>query len=461
MLERIRKYCRENSILSYGDKIVIACSGGADSLTLVDVLLKLQEEYALTLVVAHLDHMFRGDASAADAKFVQEFCLAKGIPCHMQQTDVNIFAALHGLGSEEAARIVRYQFLRKVASDLGGAKIATGHHKDDQAETILLHLLRGAGSAGISGIRPINHDIIRPLLSVTRKEIDLYCEQNHFLPRIDQTNFEDCYTRNRIRLSLLPKLKEEFNPSITDALCKTAQLVGDEHDYVVESAKLHIKKLLQKSQKNSVIEKKDFLSLHIALKREVIRQIIIMKQGDLKGVTFQHIEKMIEIAEFGQVGAVFILPSEIMMKVSYNTLVFSLDKGDHTSQEMNQFSEIVLDETMRNDFFNITITARLLEEYPQETGEYSAVFDAEKIYLPLFVRARENGDRFKPLGMKGSKKLKEYFIDQKIERSDRGKIPLVCDQQGILWVVGHRLSEVGKVTASTKKFLQVIISGRK
>lgn len=461
MLEKVKEYCRKNSLLSYGEKIVIACSGGADSLTLVDVLLKLKEEYALSLVVAHLDHMFRGDDSAADAKFVQEFCLAKSVPCFLQRTDVKAFAALHGLGSEEAARIVRYQFLRKVARDLGGAKIATGHHKDDQAETILLHLLRGAGSAGISGIRPINHDIIRPLLSVTRKEIDLYCKQHNFLPRIDQTNFDDCYTRNRIRLSLLPKIKEEFNPLITDALCKTAQLVGDEHAYVVENAKLYLRKSLQESQENRVIQRKDFLSLHIALKREVIRQIIVTIQGDLKGITFQHIEKMIEIAEFGQVGAVFILPSEIMMKVSYNTLVFSLNKESHTTQELNQFSEIVLGDTLANDFFNITITARLLEDYPQETGKYSAVFDAEKINLPLFVRARENGDRFKPLGMKGSKKLKEYFIDQKIERSDRSKIPLICDQQGILWVVGHRLSEVGKVTGSTKKFLQVIISGRK
>ena len=461
MLEKIKAYCEKNSVLAYGDNIVIACSGGADSLALVDILLQLKAEYKLTLVVAHLDHMLRGQAAVHDANFVKEFCLAKGIECYLQQTNVNAYAKQYGLSCEEAARIVRYEFLRKVAKTLGGAKIATGHHKDDQAETVLLHLFRGAGSAGIAGIRPVNRDIIRPLLSVTRREIEMYCERNALSPRIDQTNFEECYTRNRIRLSLLPQIRADFNPSITEALCKTAELVGDEHDYIRECAQKCYEDIVRHSREGSIVRKKEFLQLHPALRRELLRKIMLKQQGNLNGITFQHVEKMIELASRGQIGAVFILPSEIMMKVSYNTLVFGLNKNESQTESIVESAEIILGGETRNFFFNITVKARLFDAYPEKIADCSAVFDADAIHFPLLVRARIPGDKFKPLGMKGSKKLKEYFIDEKIERAERDKIPLICDQEGILWIVGHRLSELGRVTKITKRFLQLTISRRK
>lgn len=456
MLEKVKCYCDQNGLLKQGDTILIACSGGPDSLALVDVLLKLKEVYQLELAVAHVDHMFRGAESQADAAFVAEFCKKNKVAYYQKTFDVPAYIKKTGLSPEEAARIVRYDFLRNVAKSLGNANIATGHHKDDQAETVLIHLFRGAGSSGIGGIRPISHGIIRPLLSVTRKEIEEYCKNSQLVPRIDSTNAEPYYLRNRIRLQLLPDLMEKFNPAIKDAICKSAEIIGAEHDFIRQSIESIWEDLISREKEVFIFNREKLNDLHIAQKRELFRMAIEKKQGHLRGISFMHVEKMIVLSEKGFVGTHIELPGNLVFKCNYQQMILSSVK---VSVDKSDILYAMLD--LQGDTYipalKLTMQSELTDAPMKPSGINSVVFDFEQLVPPLFIRFRQTGDRFHPSGMKGSKKLKDFFIDCKLERQKRDKVPLLCDQKGILWIGGYRQSEFGRVSEKTKKFLRVSI----
>ncbi|MBP2633369.1 MAG: tRNA(Ile)-lysidine synthase [Firmicutes bacterium] len=456
MLEKVKCYCDQNGLLKQGDTILVACSGGPDSLALVDVLLKLKEAYQIEISVAHFDHMFRGAESQADAAFVAEFCNKNKIDYYQKTFDVPAYIKKTGLSPEEAARIVRYDFLREVAKSLGNASIATGHHKDDQAETVLIHLFRGAGSSGIGGIRPISHGIIRPLLSVTRQEIEEYCQNSQLVPRIDSTNAEPYYLRNRIRLQLLPELMEKFNPAIKDALCKSAEIIGAEHEFIRQSVEVIWQDLIFQEDEAVVFNREKLNRLHIAQKRELFRIAIEKKQGHLRGISFMHVEKMIVLSEKGFVGTHIELPGNLIFKCSYQQMILSVAQG---SGEKPDNLHVMLD--LQGDTYipelNLTVQGELTDSLMNPSGINSVVFDFEQLVPPLFIRFRQTGDRFHPSGMEGSKKLKDFFIDCKVERQKRDTVPLLCDQRGILWISGYRQSVFGRVSEKTKKFLRVSI----
>lgn len=456
MLEKVKCYCDQNGLLKQGDTILVACSGGPDSLALVDVLLKLKESYQIEISVAHFDHMFRGAESQADAAFVAEFCKKNKIAYYQKTFDVPAYIKKTGLSPEEAARIVRYNFLREVAKILGNASIATGHHKDDQAETVLIHLFRGAGSSGIGGIRPISHGIIRPLLSVTRKEIEEYCQNNQLVPRIDRTNAEPYYLRNRIRLQLLPELMEKFNPAIKDALCKSAEIVGAEHDFIRQSVEVIWQDLIFQEDEAVIFNREKLNRLHIAQKRELFRMAIEKKQGHLRGISFMHVEKMIVLSEKGFVGTHIELPGNLIFKCSYQQMRLSVAQGSGEKPD-NLYVMLDLQGDTYIPVLNLTVRGELTDTLMKPSSINSVIFDFEQLVPPLFIRFRQAGDRFHPSGMEGSKKLKDFFIDCKVERQERDTVPLLCDQRRILWIGGYRQSEFGRVSEKTKKFLRVSI----
>lgn len=463
MIEKIKAWCKNRQLLHKGDKIVIACSGGPDSLALTDILLKLKDEYDLTLAVAHLDHMIRGEASKADAAFVRAFCQERGILYVEKSADVPAYAKRHSLSLEDAARTVRYQFLHEVAEKLGHAKIATGHHQDDQAETVFLHLLRGAGSAGISGIRPSNCGIIRPLLSVSRAEVEHYCQTEKLKPRLDATNLIPDYTRNKIRLNLLPQLSREYNPALREALCRTAELIGAEHAFIRDYSEQCFEACSCREAKQIVFQRKALNCLHLAVKREVFRIAVAQMRGHLKEITFFHIEQMIKFAVCGKVGAVLELPGRLVLKCDYETLrLFYLEKSALAKQH---FVSALLDVpgiTAVTDL-GLTIKAESVDVYQRPNGKNQIICDMNRLQFPLSVRVRQDGDRFQPSGMQGSKKLKDFFIDHKIERDMRDKILLFCDQNEIFWVGGLRQNQSSMVSDNTRNFLilTIIESGGK
>ncbi|MDF2634880.1 MAG: tRNA(Ile)-lysidine synthase [Pelosinus sp.] len=458
MLEKVRAWINKYNLLDQGDKIVVACSGGPDSLALLHILAAFRLEYNISIVVAHVDHMFRGEESAMEAAFVVDFCAKRNLVCYHKAIDVPQFIEETGMSGEEAARVVRYQFLREIAKELGGAKIATGHHRDDQAETVLINMLRGSGSAGIRGMQPVNGDIIRPLLSVSRADIIAFCKREQLEPKFDSSNFEINYLRNRIRIHLLPELEKQYNSAVKDSLCRTATIVGDEHDFIQDTAKSIWSQVIKEHANSLFIMADQVKSVHIAVIRELFRLAIEKKQGSLRGISFSHVETLIEMLFNGRVGSILQLPAGLTIHKTYDGLY--LGEKPLILPKKVEFSgrELLVPGITQINELGIQIIAEITDARVKSQFNV-AVFDVEELALPLIVRIRRNGDRFQPLGFTGSKKVKDFFIDEKVPRDLRDSVPIICDVQGIIWIGGYRQSQCGKSTGKTKRFLVLKILG--
>ncbi|EIW19645.1 MULTISPECIES: tRNA lysidine(34) synthetase TilS [Pelosinus] len=456
MLEKVKAWIDRNGLLEQEDTIVVACSGGPDSLALLHILAAFRSEYNMHMVVAHVDHMLRGDESAMEAAFVVDFCAKRSLICYHKAIDVPAFMKETGKSGEEAARIVRYQYLRQVAKEVGGAKIATGHHRDDQAETVLMNMLRGSGSAGIRGMQPMNGDIIRPLLSVSRADIIAYCKMEQLEPKFDSSNFETNYLRNRIRIHLLPELEKQYNSAVKDSLCRTATIVGDEHDFIRHTAKSIWLEVVKEKNHCLLLVAKQLKLIHIAVTREIIRLAIEKKQGSLTGISFYHVETLIEMLFHGRVGSILQLPGGLTIHKTYDGLYVGKKPFALTNQAAYAGQELTIPGITQIQQLGIQISAELTAVQIKSQLNV-AVFDADELSLPLFVRTRRVGDRFMPLGFAGNKKVKDFFIDEKIPRELRDLVPIICDEGGILWIGGYRQSRRGEVTDKTKTFLQLRI----
>lgn len=458
MIETVKAYNEKYRLWQAGDRIVAACSGGPDSLVLVHILHSIRLEYNISVYVAHVDHMFRGEESAAEARYVEELCTGYGLPCFRTAIDVPAYMAQTGLSGQVAAREVRYRYLREVAAAVGGAKIATGHHADDQAETVLLHVLRGTGSAGLRGMLPCQGDVIRPLLGVTRAAIAAYAAAEGLRPCYDSSNSKLDYRRNRIRLQLLPQLEQQYNPRLRAGLCRMAEVIGDEHDMVAAAAAQALPSVLQERSEGVLVSVKPFRKLHKAVQREIFRQIIEKKQGSLTGITFHHVEMLIQALLSGRVGSCFELPHGWKAYKTYQGILLAQQYATPEPQAMPAEMPLAVPGNTPLAVWRLDVVTAF-DSAPLPLGGWqSASFDAAVVVPPLCIRMRRPGDRFQPGGMQGTKKLKDFFIDQKVPQSERDRIPLLCDQQGILWVIGYRQSERARVTAATQHRLQVIIS---
>ncbi|MBC8015644.1 MAG: tRNA lysidine(34) synthetase TilS [Sporomusaceae bacterium] len=456
MLTKVRGWIERHKMLASSDKILVACSGGPDSLALLHIFDTIRLEYNISVFAAHVDHMFRGLESAQEAEFVVNFCKERNIICYHTAIDVPKFILETKLSTQEAARAVRYQYLRSIAEELGGAKIATGHHRDDQAETVLIHILRGAGSAGIRGIQPVNGGIIRPLLSVSRTEIAEYCAAHHLEPRFDSSNLKTNYLRNRIRITLLPELEKQYNAAIKDALCRTAVIVGDEHDFIQMTAQNMWPQVTVDQDDKLFIDTKKMQPIHIAVKREIFRIAIEKKRGCLTGVSFDHVESLLELLANGRVGSIIDLPGGLVSRKSYDGIQLGLESAAPLPKAGFLGQVLTVPGSTHIAELGIIITTEVTDELDSSGG---AVFDWLALSQPLFLRTRAPGDRFQPLGFHGSKKLKDFFIDAKVPREVRDHTPIICDRQGIIWVGGYRQSEIGKLTDKTKRFLKILIKG--
>ncbi len=458
MLEKIKAWINYHRLLPSGGTVLAACSGGPDSLVLVHILYVLRSEYDITVAVAHVDHMFRGEESAQDSEFVADFCKKLGLACYQTAINVPAYIKESGRSPQDCARVLRYEYLRQVAQTLGGAKIATGHHRDDQAETVLINLIRGAGAEGLSGIKPANNGIIRPLLAISRKEIEHYCHKEGLIPRLDSSNFKTYYLRNRVRLSLLPELESGYNPAIKEALWRTAVIVSDEHDFVHITAKNMWQQIVGVKQDIFAVDIRRLASLHVALQREIFRMVIEKIQGNLTGITFYHVEKLLEMAFKGTVGSIMELPGGLIACKGYQTLELGKSVPIAAPVVIHPPGlRLAVPGTTFIPEFGCRVNARLLTAGLKPDNLMTALFDWQVLRPPLYVRTRVPGDRFNPLGMQGSKKLKDFFIDVKIPREERERALIFCDSQGIVWIGGYRQAEQAKVTGRTRQFLELTI----
>lgn len=457
MLEIVKSWIDQHSLLEEGDCVLAACSGGPDSIALVHILNRLQDEYGFLLSVAHVDHTMRGRESEEDAEFVAEFCLRLGLPFYQTKVPVEKFSIENRLSTMDAARILRFQFLRDTARALGGAKIATGHHRDDQSETVLINLFRGAGSLGLKGMRPQENGLVRPLLAVGRRDIEKYCARYGLQSRLDSSNLKTDYLRNQIRLELLPYLEREYNPNIRQSLWRISQIAADEYEYIHEQSEkagaIHLQ-----SGGSVLIDREKMKAAAPALRRGIIRLALEKCRDNLKGISFDHVEMLVSMAIDGRVGTIRPLPGGLTARVDYHTIEFSHRDVQTDSGIEPPGIEINLPGKTAVAKLGIQVHAELQAVVAAELSSMQAVFDWNALQPPIFIRTRAEGDRFQPIGMKGTKKIKDFFIDAKIPRENRDKTAIFSDMKGIIWIAGHRQSERGKISKHTNSFLRLSIS---
>jgi len=453
-------FIQENQLVSSQHCLLVAVSGGPDSVCLLHILVKLREELGIRLHVAHLNHQLRGAESKADAHYVSDLAHSLDIPATIEQRDVKAHQAQQHISLEEAAREVRYTFLAQVAKSIGANRGAVGHTADDHIETILMHLIRGTGTRGLRGLQPSrlwqssggSLTIIRPLLTVSRRETADYCYNHQLMPRIDASNLSLSPLRNRIRHQLLPLL-ESYNPQVAEALLRTARIAGDDLAFLDKETDRLWGKIVQEQGNTITLDKERFLELPSALKRYLLRRAIEDLLGNLKDIESRHIEEIIN-ALTKPAGKRLSLPGGLIFSIEYNRYLIGSDQTALSPFPVldAEFALKLPGETVLPGWrIEATIISR--EQMTEKDEDFTAYFDLDKTGDKLLVRPRQPGDRFQPLGMSQPKKLGEFMIDAKIPSAWRQRIPLVCSPSHILWVVGWRIDERVKVTNTTKQIL--------
>ncbi|MHB8105754.1 MAG: tRNA lysidine(34) synthetase TilS [Dehalococcoidales bacterium] len=463
--QKVLTFINEKKLVSRRDKLVVAVSGGPDSVCLLYVLAGLRKELDIDLHIAHLNHQLRGENSAADAKYVTGLAKKLGIPATIASRDVKAYRKQRRLSLEEAARLVRYSFLADVAATVGATKVAVGHTADDHAETMLMHLLRGSGIKGLRGLAPLSKlnvsggslTVIRPLLDLNREETVDYCRTHNLKPRLDASNLSTEPVRNKIRLQLLPLLRK-YNPQITQALLRLSHTTADDLDFIEVEARRFKESILKIERNSVIIKKKDLLALHPALQRQILRFSIESLLGSLKDIEAGHIEDIIDALE-KPAGKVIGLPFGINFTIEYERYVLapeSLSLCPFPTLEGETALKIPGKTLISGWAINTVIEKKSAgKAWEDETGDFSACFDFNSVGKNLTVRHRLTGDRFQPLGMKQPKKLNVFMIDARIPQTWRRRIPLVCSDKEIIWVVGYRINERNKVRPDTKEILRL------
>lgn len=452
--DTIKKY----EMIHRGDRIIVAVSGGPDSVCLLHILFKLKERYDLTLFVAHVNHQLRGLQAEEDMRFVRDMAEDLGLPFYVKVEDVAKVASDLHMTLEQAGRYVRYSFFRELKKQLNADKIAVAHNMDDQAETVLLHLLRGSGMHGLTGMSPVSGDIIRPLIESKRQDIEAYIKENGLKYRIDHTNYEANYTRNRIRLELIPYLKEHFNKKITDAIAQTADILREEDNYIQKKVQEAYEKICSETRDIVQIDLKEFIELEPAIKRRLIKKAIQAVKGHDLNIEFKHINYIMDFAQRGRTGERIDIPGNVCVGLQYGKMKFFLSSSILAATDFS-YNLIIPGETYIGELDARIYAAIEASVELDFKDRYKAYLDYEKLPGDLVVRTRKNGDYIVPFGMQGRKKLKDYFIDAKIPFEMRNKIPLIASGNEIVWIVGHRINEKYKVTEKTRKFLVLSYEG--
>ena len=450
-LSTIKKY----NLIEKGDKIVLGLSGGPDSVCLLHLLNRMKDVLDIEVYAAHLNHQIRGMEAQKDALYVSDLCERLGITFFVKSIDVPKYCKENKLSIEEGARKLRYEMFFEIKESLNADKIAIAHNMNDQAETVLMRMMRGTGLQGLKGIDYMRDGvIIRPILDIERADIEAYCEEHKLTPRIDATNLETIYTRNKIRLELIPYMKENFNSNVTESIVRMSNSLKSDNDFIEEEAIKAFDKVSSKNEDELEIKLNNYINLHKSLKSRIIRHGIKYVLGDTNFIDQKHIEEVMELENENKLDKKIVLPRGLFVYRKKDKLLF-------TTKEI-VFEEIEFSyELPKNGFVKINEANIIIETEVMTISRYKALkkdkslkwFDCNKIKGGLVVRSRKSGDKIK-LSM-GSKKLKQLFIDLKIPKEERDRIPVLQDDNGILCVGNFRNSEEYKVDENTKEVLKI------
>ncbi len=454
MIQKVINTIEKNSMFIKGDRVIVAVSGGPDSIVLLHLLIKLRERLGISIMVGHVNHCLRGTEADEDEQFVHTFCKLYNIECYSKRIDILRLAEINNISSETAGREARYGFLDELKNSLHADKIALAHNANDQAETVLMRIMRGTGIEGLVGIKPVRDDIfVRPLINVSRGEIEEYCKINKISPRIDKTNFENIYTRNKIRLELIPYIQENFNQDIINGIIKLSDTAQKDNCYIEKQVDLRYKKYCNRKDGMVIINSEAFIEDEAILAR-LIRRALFDISGKLHNFEKAHIYAIINIQKQGT-NKEAILPNGIFAFNDYGNIILSRNK---MSEDKGRYS-FLLNIGKENEIkhFGMTATLNILNRKDIIFTDKPRVkyFDYDKINGDIVIRNRIDGDKFIPLGMVGSKKLKDLFIDLKVKKAERNNVPLICFGDDIAWVVGYRISEKYKINSNTENILQI------
>lgn len=455
MINKVIETIERNSMFNKGDRVVAAVSGGPDSICLLHLLNSIKDRFGIEICAAHVNHCLRGAEADEDEGFVRAFCKKLHIDFYVKRIDVNKLAKEKKLSSELAGREARYDFFEEVRKKFCGNKIAIAHNANDRAETILMRIIRGTGLDGMVGIKPIRDEVfVRPLINISRAEIEKYCFDNEISPRIDKTNLERLYTRNKIRLDLIPYIMSNFNEDVVASLNRLGDIVSIDNDYMQKIADKKYNNYCYRGKKNIIIKKEAFCE-HEAILSRILRRAISELTGNVYNIEKKHISDVIHIEKIGT-GKKVDLPNNIVARNNYGDICFEIKENDiMDSKKIYEASIENLDVISFGGFkFEFTLLkSKVSVKLNQD--DYVKYFDVDKVGRSINIRYRIDGDKFKPLGMKSYKKLKDIFINLKIPREDRIKIPLVCFNGEIGWIVGHKISEDFKIDDKTKAILKI------
>ncbi len=453
-IEKLKGTIRRCELLQKGDRVLVALSGGPDSVALLYGLLSIKPEFNLRLSVAHLNHKLRGTESDQDEKFARSLASGLKLEFFSKRVDVKTEAKKKKLSIEEAAREVRYQYLEKIAGQINADKIAVGHQADDQAETFLMRLFRGAGGVGLSGIPARRGRIIRPLIQIRREEIKKFLKENKIPYRLDSSNYLSDYFRNRIRLTLLPKIKKEFNPKIVESLNRTADIISLQQEYIWKKCEQIIEDIGKRRKDKIILDSNEFAACDRCLQREMTRLCVKDLKGDLNQLSFESVDRALNLIGQKKSGKKVKLAGKIWVELGGKELAFYEEKPAKHDYSLTLPGQVNLKD------WGIKIKSEIIKKRSVQENLFTqdqsvAFFDWDKLKGPFRLRTRNRGDKFRPLGMKGTKSLADFLIDAKVPRHIRDEAAILTSKGKIAWVVGYRMSDEFKVTRQTKEVLKI------
>lgn len=321
MEETVLKTIKKYNLINANDKIVLGVSGGPDSLFMLNILNNLHERLHIELVVAHINHMIREEADSEE-EFVRKFCQKIKVPFYSKRIEVEKYANNNKIGLEEAGRKIRYEFFEEICSQVGANKIAVAHNKNDKVETMIMHMLRGSGISGLQGIQPKTSKIIRPIIEIERKDIEKYCADQNLKPRIDKSNFDNTYTRNKIRNVVIPYVKQEFNPNFIETMTRLSEVITEENTFLNQLTETEYSKILiQKNDNEIELDLKKFNQLDNIIKKRIILYTVSNLRGGSQGIEKIHIEDIVKLCQ-NNIGNKFLIPNKGLKILVKNKKIF-------------------------------------------------------------------------------------------------------------------------------------------
>ncbi|MEQ8236591.1 MAG: tRNA lysidine(34) synthetase TilS [Syntrophomonadaceae bacterium] len=451
LVNKVERFIAKHRLVKPGDKVLLAVSGGPDSMCLLHLLHNLGPKLDLEMAAVHLNHGLRAEAGSEEA-LVREHCRRLGLACYSRKVQVDHLAREWKTSLEDAGRRARYSYFAEVAQDLDFSRIATAHHYDDVAETVLLHLMRGSGIRGLRGIMPLNGQLIRPLLGVTKAEILAYAEEMDISYCLDPSNTYKEFIRNRIRHHLIPYLQQEYNPRIVEALNNLAVIAQAEDEAIENEIERHWPGLCLEEQPGMlVLSLKAWADLHLAYKRRIVHRALKRMSAQAPW-SLGDVEKVMGLESKSGSSCTLHLKKGVRITRGYDRIIFTTQ----TALKTEFREQVSIPGEIRIPQVGIILGLARVEREHYQPRPGDMVLDLDRLPGKLWLRSRQAGDFFRPLGMQGSKKLKKWFIDHKIPAADRGRTPLLAgDDTEIYAIWGHAVSRLAAVDQGTVNLLVI------